>query len=208
MTSPAPEPRVTPGTRTYDIALALTHILNPTYCLLPILVLVTYAGTQSWSEALKWTGLAAGMVVLPLLGFIHRQVRAGVYVDSQISVREQRHIVYALGAVCTTLYCAAVWTLDGPLELKATLIALFASGLVGMAVNFFLSKVSIHTGGLAGLITILVVMFGRNALPIILLVPLVAWSRVALGRHTIRQVVAGALMAVTVTTAVLHAYGF
>ncbi len=208
LTSPAPAPRVAPGTRTYTIAVALTHVLNPTYSLLPILVLVTYLGTQSWLEALKWTGLAACMVVLPLLGFIHRQVRAGVYADSQVSMREQRHIIYALGAVCTTLYCVAVWTLDGPLELKATLMALFASGLAAMGVNLFLSKVSIHTGGLAGLITILIVMFGRGALPIILLVPLVAWSRVVLGRHTVRQVIAGALMAVTVTTVVLHAYGF
>ena len=40
------------------------------------------------------------------------------------------------------------------------------------------------------------------------LVPLVAWSRVALGRHTIRQVISGALVAVVCATAVLRAYGF
>ena len=44
--------------------------------------------------------------------------------------------------------------------------------------------------------------------PAVLLVPLVGWSRVALGRHTVRQVVLGAVAAVAVTTAVLRAYGF
>jgi membrane-associated phospholipid phosphatase len=123
-------------------------------------------------------------------------------------VREQRHIIYVLGAVCTSLYCVAVYTLDSPLELKATLVALFATGLVAMTINLFLSKVSIHTGGIAGLVTVLVILFGRSALPAVLLVPLVGWSRIVLGRHTIPQVVAGALTAVAVTTVVLHAYGF
>jgi membrane-associated phospholipid phosphatase len=201
-------PRVTPGTRAYRIAVLLTHLLNPTYLLLPILVLVTYAATQSWLEALKWAGLAASIVVLPILALIHRRVRAGVYADSQVSVREQRHVLYLVGAVCTTIYCAAVYTLDGPLELKAMLMALFAAGLVGMGINYFLSKISIHAGGLAGLATVLIILFGRSALPAMLLVPLVAWSRVALGRHTIRQVIAGAATAITVTTVVLRAYGF
>lgn len=201
-------PRVMPGTRAYMIAVLLTHILNPTYLLLPILVLVTYAATNSWLEALKWAGLAASIVVLPLLALIHRRVRAGIYADSQVSVREQRHILYLVGAVCTTIYCIAVYTLDGPLALKAMLMALFAAGLVGMGINYFLSKISIHAGGLAGLAMVLIILFGRSALPAILLVPLVAWSRVALGRHTIRQVIAGAATAITVTTVVLRAYGF
>lgn len=201
-------PRVLPGTRAYTVATFLSHALNPTYSLLPILVLITYSATRSWEEALKWTALAASLVVLPMLAFIHRRVRAGIYTDSQVSVREQRHLIYAVGAVCTTLYSLAVHALDAPLELKATLMALFAAGLVAMATNFFLSKVSIHTGGIAGLVTVLIVLFGRGALPAVLLVPLVAWSRVVLGRHTIRQVVTGALMAAAVTTAVLRVYGF
>lgn len=207
MTAQIVTPRVDPGTRTYHVARLLSTVLNPTYTVLPSLIAITYAATWSWGEAIKWTGLAASMVVLPILGFIHRRVRAGVYADRDISVREQRHVIYALGAVCATCYSVAVYTLDGPLELKATLMALFAAGLVGMMLNF-LSKVSIHTGGIAGLVTVLIVLFGRGAWPALLLVPLVGWSRVVLGRHTMRQVIAGALTAMTVTTAVLHAYGF
>jgi membrane-associated phospholipid phosphatase len=207
MTTTPPSPRVCPGTRAYQIATWLTHVLNPTYSLLPILMLVTYNATGSWFEALEWTALAASIVLLPMLLFIHRRVRAGIYADNQVSVREQRHVIYALGALCTGLYSITVYTLDGPLELKATLMALFAAGLVAMVFNF-LSKISIHTGGIAGLVTILIILFGRGALPAVVLVPLVGWSRVVLGRHTIQQVVAGALTAVVVTTAVLRAYGF
>lgn len=203
----APQPRVTPGTRTYIIAVWLTHLLNPTYSLLPILLLVTYQATRSWVEALKWVGLGASMVLLPLLAFIHRRVRSGVYADSQVSVREQRHIVYAVGVCCTAVYALVVFSLGGPPELQATLMGLFVAGLVAMTINSF-SKVSIHTGGMAGLVTVLIIFFGRGALPALLLVPLVGWSRVMLGRHTIRQVVTGAATAVAVTTAVMRVYGF
>ena len=202
------QPRVTPGTRAYRLAELLSKVLDPTWLLLPILVLVVYAATGSWLEALKWAGLAGSIVVLPLLALIHRRVRAGVFADSQVSVREQRHILYIVGAVCTTIYCVAVYTLDGPVELKATLMALFVAGLVAMGINYSLSKISIHTGGVAGLVTVLIVLFGRSALPVLLLVPLVAWSRVALGRHTIRQVISGALVAAVCATIVLRAYGF
>lgn len=202
------QPRAIPGTRTYTLAVILTHVLNPTYSLVPILALVTFAATRSWAEALKWAALAVSLVLLPILLFIHRRVRSGVYADSQVSVREQRHTIYVIGAVFTSLYCLAVYTLGAPQELQATLVALFAAGLVAMAVNVFLSKVSIHTGGMAGLVTVLIILFGRGALPAVLLVPLVGWSRVVLGRHTVPQVVGGALMAITVTAVVLRAYGF
>lgn len=203
-----PRPRLRPGTRAYRLAYLLTHILNPTWLLLPVLALVTYSGTGSWLAALAWTALAAVIVVIPLLMIIYRRVRAGVYADTQVSVREQRHVLYIVGAICTTLYGFAVYLLDAPLELKATLVALFAAGLIAMGINFIGSKVSIHTGGLAGLATVMMVLFGRNALLGFLLVALVGWSRVMLGRHTVRQVVTGAVTAIVVTTAVFWAYGF
>jgi membrane-associated phospholipid phosphatase len=204
----APQPRLIPGTRSYRVAQVLTNILNPTWLLLPVLALVTYAGSGSWIVALEWAALGASIVVIPLLTIIHRRVRAGVYADSQVSVREQRHLLYIVGAICTAIYCLAVYLLDAPIELKATLVALFAAGLIAMGINFIGSKISIHTGGLASLATIVVILFGRGALLGLVLVALVGWSRVALGRHTITQVVAGAVTAVVITTAVFRAYGF
>jgi membrane-associated phospholipid phosphatase len=202
-----PQPRLAPGTRAYQVATLLTHILNPTWLLLPVLALVTYYGTGSWQVALGWTALAASIVVIPLLTIIYRRVRTGVYADSQVSVREQRHLLYIVGALCTTIYCLAVYLLDAPVELRATLVALFAAGLIAMGINFVGSKVSIHTGGLAGLATVVIILFGRNALLGLLLVALVGWSRVMLGRHTLRQVITGAITAIVVTTAVFRAYG-
>jgi len=204
----SPQPRLNPGTRSYRVAELLTHILNPTWLLLPVLALVTYSGTCSWLTALLWTALAASIVVIPLLAIIYRRVRAGVYADSQVSVREDRHLLYIVGAICTTIYALAVFLLDAPIELKATLVALFAAGLIAMGINFVGSKISIHTGGLAGLATVVVLVFGRGALVGLLLVALVGWSRVMLGRHTVRQVIAGALTAIVVTATVFRFYGF
>jgi membrane-associated phospholipid phosphatase len=205
---PSPEPRVTPGTRAYTLAVLLSHLLNPTYSFLPCLALITYMATRSWSQVLVWVGLAASVVVAPILWFIHRRVRAGIYADNQVSVREQRYVIYLLGAVCAIIYLGLAVALNAPAEVQAMLVALFAAGIAAATINRFVSKVSIHTGGMAGLATVLIIFFGRSAFPILLLVPLVAWSRVVLGRHTLPQVVAGALMAMAITTAVLHAYGY
>ncbi len=55
-------------------------------------------------------------------------------------------------------------------------------------------KMSMHLTGAAGTATVLVLLYGRRALPLMGLVPLVAWSRYVLDHHTPAQALAGAAL--------------
>jgi len=68
-------------------------------------------------------------------------------------------------------------------------------------------KISIHASSLAGTVTFLTALYGAIVLPAFLLVILVSWSRVVLRRHTVAQVVAGALVSITLTSAILFIRG-
>lgn len=53
----------------------------------------------------------------------------------------------------------------------------------------------------------LTVLYGAEMLPLLLLVILVSWSRVALRRHTTSQVIAGSLVSIVLSLLILKVRG-
>lgn len=78
----------------------------------------------------------------------------------------------------------------------------FALELLVWNIGFFFLTLKIKLSGHVGIMTlatgIFLRWFGFFALPLVLCVPLVAWSRLALKRHTSREVLAGALYSIVV----------
>lgn len=56
-----------------------------------------------------------------------------------------------------------------------------------------------HTTAAGGPLVPIVLQFGALTLPLLLLVPLVGWSRVVMGRHTVAQVLVGGLIGLGLT---------
>ncbi|RLF02270.1 MAG: hypothetical protein DRJ59_04065 [Thermoprotei archaeon] len=67
-------------------------------------------------------------------------------------------------------------------------------------------KISVHAAGVCGPITFTVYVYGLEYCLLYLLVPLVAWSRVALKAHTKSQVTIGAIIAGLITYLTCLAY--
>jgi len=65
-------------------------------------------------------------------------------------------------------------------------------------------KISIHAMGVAGPLTALIYLFGWPGLVFTLSVPLVAWSRVYLKRHTPWQVTMGTLLGFSLTAVQIY----
>ncbi|CUT00287.1 phosphatase PAP2 family protein [Candidatus Chrysopegis kryptomonas] len=61
-------------------------------------------------------------------------------------------------------------------------------------------KISAHSAGLSGPLTVLAWIFGFKTLPLFLLIPLVGWSRLYLKAHTFWQVVAGTVLGIFMTS--------
>lgn len=75
--------------------------------------------------------------------------------------------------------------------------------------NFLLRfKASGHAAGVAGPVGAMVYLYGLIAAPLLALLPLVAWARLAAKGHNVWQTVVGALLSLSLTTLVLYLYGF
>lgn len=74
--------------------------------------------------------------------------------------------------------------------------------------NVLRYKASGHAAGVAGPVAAMIYLFGLVATPLIALLPLTTFARVAANGHDIWQTVVGAALSLAITMLVLWAYGF
>lgn len=92
-------------------------------------------------------------------------------------------------------------------EAIAVTYTLVTLGLI--LLNFVIRyKASGHAAGVAGPVGAMMYLFGLVATPLLALIPLTTWARVSAKGHDVWQTLAGAVLSISITAAVLWAYGF
>jgi len=120
-------------------------------------------------------------------------VRVGLVSDVFLSKREERGIPF-VGAISS--YLAGTWSLSlmrAPRELLA-LMSCYAFITTIMLLVSLSWKISIHAAGISGPTTCLVYLLGWKAIFLYTLLVPVCWSRLRLGQHDLKQVLAGSLL--------------
>mgnify|MGYP005833832945 CR=1 FL=1 len=189
-------------------AIAISRFFNPLYWAGWVFLAAAWRGTADWLAALAWTAFTVLIsVALPIV-YLTVQLRRGVISDWHISRREERvqPALLLMAILAAIVPLLALWRLSGP----RTLQAVFASGivlvLVTIAITFFW-KISQHVMGIASVATMLALLLGPFVAPFFLLVPVVAWARVAVGAHTWAQTVVGGLIGLGVPLLVFASFG-
>ncbi len=132
-------------------------------------------------------------VLAPAIYFVVR-IRKGKVSDWDITKKEERKAIYQFSIASHLLGILAVFLL-GQIFLVKLLMVLWVVSVVFMVVNIYW-KISVHAGVNAFLMVLLNNFYGWKIfgwLMVVLL--LVLWSRVYLRKHSITQVMAGALVA-------------
>jgi hypothetical protein len=149
--------------------------------------------------AWQWAGFYMVATILLPCAYIIWLVRRGQITDFHLPLREER-IRPLLFSLVTALVAWGILhrtTVPAPLKLLATVNSL-------QALLFFLItlrwKISLHCAAAAILSQLALTFFGVGALPLLMSVPLIAWSRVHLRRHTLAQTVAGACLGSAIVT--------
>lgn len=180
-------PEVTPA-RADRLAWWVSKLGSPPVLTVVAMLLGAYAAGTS--AAWSWASLALAMTVLVPAVYVLWLVRRGRVSDFDLFHRRQR-----LGPFVVTIVSTAVaWLLlqwgQAPLPLRV----LTGAGCIQAALLLAITlrwKISVHSAAAAGLAVFAWLLFATAALPFFLLLPLVAWSRLRLGRHTLTQILAG-----------------
>jgi membrane-associated phospholipid phosphatase len=180
------------------ISMAGSPFLTPLYTM----SIVVGNLVDNRRQFLVWASLISVFLIGVALSYVVVQVLRGKISDFHVSQQSQRHTPFIV-AVCSSIVGAGfLWWMEAPWILMALASAFVMQGIFfGVLTRY--RKISMHVAVMASCITALVLLLGWVAVPLIGFLPLQGWARVYRGRHTLGQVIAGALLAPLFTILIL-----
>ena len=182
---------VLPNTSTIRLAKVVSAVASP-----PILGTSGTLLIAEWLDSASgwlWAGFNILLVVLLPVGYILWLLRSHQVTDFDVYIREQRLRPYFF-----TLACGGIsWLVGIVAHAPHLFLVLTGASFVQMSVMGIINthwKISAHAATAASFSVMTSLLFGLWSLPILLAIPLVAWSRVRLHRHTLAQTIGGAAL--------------
>jgi membrane-associated phospholipid phosphatase len=186
---------VPPLSRDRSMARWVSRVASPP--LLAVTGVLVAAVEATGVAAWWWAAFLLTLSVGVPSGFVFYLVKRGKVTDFDVFVRSQRFWPYILSLVCGGLSWLVLAMGHAPRLMIVLSGASVSQGLLMFLINTRW-KISAHAASTAGIAVIIWQILGTPAAPVLLVIPLVAWSRVRLGRHTLLQVVAGAALGAAV----------
>lgn len=164
-----------------------------------------YLSRQLGVEALPWAFFQIAVAIFIPVLFIVVQVQRGAITDIHMQVREQRIAPLVLTLSLALAGWAVMYVYDAPAAF------LVFGGIAVLQGGFMLLmtlrwKISGHSMTIASLAVFLVGIVGWSAAPALAAIPLVAWARVSLNRHSLMQTVIGTAAGMAFTFLALGIY--
>lgn len=173
------------------LARLVSNVFHPFLVSVVTLVLVIYLDGATLWEAIKWTAVGFGIVIVPLTLFLIVNVRRGHYSDWSISIREQRHSIYILAGICFVILVLTFIRAGAPAISLACLYAALTTVVIAAVINRTVTKISLHSVAMAGCAAALFWVSPPLGLFLALGALAVGWARMRLKHHTVAQVLLG-----------------
>jgi len=170
---------------------------------IPLFIIIVLFSNNDIKSAAFLTFLIVGCIFVPLIAWMYLKSKNGSYTNFDVSDKKQRRSLFIF-AIPFLVVVTIVLYLTHQAE-KTCISVLFATLLViiSQLVNFFI-KSSLHVSlslYLAFLAMPISPVFGFS---MIFLSILIGWSRVVLKRHSVKEVLVGAIIGLTVGSMMLY----
>jgi len=185
----------------------VVSVLGHPLLTIPLYVALVMFGSEDFKRASLNTFLIIGCVFIPVTVWLYIKSRNGSYTNFDVSDRKQRKSVFVfiipiLSIVTYILYksdqASHVWQ-----SMLFGLILLF----ILQVVNFRI-KSSMHVSLNIYLSFLIMTVNYPVGIIVLLLTAPIGWSRVALGRHSLKEVLSGTIIGLLVSLVMMHAEGY
>jgi membrane-associated phospholipid phosphatase len=177
-----------------DLARILSTIFNPFLTALALFIILSHVRTHTTEEFWRLLFESTFFTSIGPMLFIFWLYATDRISDLDMSVREEREKVFGVFVVFYVLGTIALWLTHAPVLLMATMAGYSLSTIVVQYITRYW-KISTHALGITAPLVALCLLYGRQPIPFLVLIPMVCWARVYLKAHTPAQVVAGAVLA-------------
>ena len=186
------------------LARRVTNTLSPQWVSIMVFGGISYYSSTKLAEFAQWWLLSSLFLSILPWALLVRGVHSGRWDDMYFRQREQRKTPFLFVSGSVGVGFAMLYLLGAPHAFKVVLSATVV-GLVVSGITLRFWKLSIHTASITGATAITIILFGVKVAPLIILIPLVGWSRIKLAHHTLGEVIGGGIMGVAIGYGVLSA---
>ena len=192
----------------YDyLAFGISVLFSPYITAAIFILIITYKYAANLSQFLPWMGIAFLFGLIIPGGYVLWLIEKKVLNDIHLSDHTQRKIPFIVTGISASIGALAL-SLVGAAKQVVVMGTVYALNTVMVAILTLFWKVSVHTALFSAVITVVTILFGiQYGWFYLLLVPL-CWSRIYRHRHTLNQVVGGALIAFVLTALVFWFFGY
>lgn len=159
-------------------------------------------------KVLLWFGLVLIVGILPPLIFLAYEKKKGRVTDWFLYNRKERIPIYVASLISLSTTVLLIWWLEGPINLLIFSLTSLLNALVLGVATYLGHKVSVHTSAVTFFVLVLLLVVDWSYWPALLLIPIVAWSRAKLKKHTWPQLVAGVTITLVVVLSTLKLFAF
>ncbi len=182
-------------------ARIISTIFSPP--LLAVASLILAAQAVENEPVLYWTVISIVLFVLIPSIYIFSLVRRGHVTDFHMKIREQRAWPLIIILLISSIVFSVLYFGGAPrMLLIISSVAIIQLMLIVLIT--FRWKISGHCTAASGLAVVAIALFGQSLLPVSLIIPATAWSRVRLDRHTFSQSIAGIFLGGATAASILY----
>jgi membrane-associated phospholipid phosphatase len=181
-----------------DLARILSTIFNPFLTALALFVILALIGAKNTLDFWRLLFVSTFFTSLGPMLYVFWLYATDRISDLDMSVRVEREMVFTAFVIFDLCGAAALWILQAPRLMIAAMLGYLVSTLVVQYITRYW-KISTHALGITAPLVALTLLYGRQPLPFMILIPMVCWARVYLKAHTVMQVIAGAGLAIVTT---------
>ncbi|MGB8909317.1 MAG: hypothetical protein WCC84_11275 [Candidatus Cybelea sp.] len=181
-----------------DLARSLSTIFNPFLTAFALFAILAHIGAKETVHFWRLLFVSTFFVSLGPMLYVFWLYATDRISDLDMSVREQREMVFSAFVIFDAVGVAVLWLMHAPRLMIAAMLGYLASTLIVQYITRYW-KISTHALGITAPLAALTLLYGRQPLPFLVLIPMVCWARVYLKAHTLMQVLAGAALAVVTT---------
>jgi hypothetical protein len=185
----------------------IVSILGHPLLTIPLYVVLVMFGSEDSKRASLNTFLIIGCVFIPVTLWLFFKSRNGTYTNFDVSDRKQRKSVFVFIIPILSIVTFIVYKNGPTSHLWQSLFFGLILLVILQVVNFRI-KSSMHISlNIYLSFLIMTVNYPAGIIVLVLTAP-IGWSRVVLGRHSLKEVLSGTVIGLLVSLVMMHAEGF
>ena len=188
-------------------AKIISYVFDGSFISIPIFLVICLMVIDNKMEAISWAFICLLFgIVIPYL-YICLLFRKKEIDDMHIPEKEDREKPLLLSCASYIACFAVLYALNGPLFLKSLFAVIVVSTIIITIITYFW-KISLHSSWITFVVITFNILFGRWMLLMIPLIPVIAWARVRIKKHTVNQVIFGVGISSLTSFLIYYNYGF